>query len=313
MYREHSVAAVVPAYNERGFVASVLEAMPAYVDRVYAVDDASTDGTWNELLTAVDGDAPWGEQRPAALDARIAATRHDGQAVALRHARNRGPGGAVKTGYLAALAEGVDLITTIDGDGQMDPALLDGFLDPLVDGSADYTKGSRFERPDDLEGMPAFRRFGNALLTHLAQAVTGDEALSDPVNGYTAITRHALRTIDVPALYEGYGYGIDVLGRLHVNDCRVVDVPHSASYADETSSIRYHTYVPRVSCLLATTALRGPRRTQFLPGVGVLGVLAVLRFGPTVARIASGTEGTEGGSVSRSSQESPRRKGDDSA
>ncbi|MDZ5812518.1 glycosyltransferase family 2 protein [Halorubrum sp. AD140] len=313
MYREHSVAIVVPAYNERGFVGSVLEAMPAYVDRVYAVDDASTDGTWTELLTVADGDASRDEQQPSALNARTAATRQSGPVVAFRHARNRGPGGAIKTGYLAALGEGFDLIATIDGDGQMDLALLDRFLDPLIDGLADYTKGSRFERSDDVEGMPAFRRFGNTLLTQLAQAVIVDKSLTDPVNGYTAITRQALRSIDVPELYEGYGYGIDVLGRLDVNDCRVVDIPHPASYADETSSIRYHTYVPRVSYLLAATALRKPRRKHFLPGMGISGILELFRFGPPLARIADRTEGTEEGSVAHSSQDPPERNGDDSA
>jgi len=257
MYREHEVAVVVPAYDERGRVASVVEAIPAYVDRVYAVDDGSTDGTWNELLAVADGDAPRGEGLPAPLEGRVADLRGAGGVVALRHGRNRGAGGAVKTGYLAAVADGFDLVATVDGDGQMDPALLDRFLDPLVDGAADYAKGSRFERPDDPEEMPALRRFGNGLLSHLARAATGYGHLSDPVNGFTAATRQALRAVDLTALYEGYGYGIDVLGRLRANGCRVVDVAHPARYGDETSSIRYRTYVPRVSLLLAVTALRG--------------------------------------------------------
>jgi glycosyltransferase involved in cell wall biosynthesis len=52
MYRGCTVAVVVPAYNESGFVGEVIETVPAFVDRVYAVDDCSTDGTWAEMREA---------------------------------------------------------------------------------------------------------------------------------------------------------------------------------------------------------------------------------------------------------------------
>jgi glycosyltransferase involved in cell wall biosynthesis len=278
MFRDRTVAVVVPAYDEAGFVGDVLASMPASVDRIYPVDDASTDGTWAELRAVAHGDAtspadgaadPLGSggEFTRALAARVCESAGAGRVLALRHGRNRGAGGAVKTGYLAALAAGADLVATIDGDGQMDPALLDRFLRPLVDGSAAYATGSRFERRSDTREMPAFRRAGNVLLTHLARVATGYRDLSDPVNGYTAITRRALRDIDVPTLYEGYGYGIDVLARLHAAGYGVVDVPRPSSYGAETSSIRYSTYVPRVSRLLAATAVDRLRREQRAPGV----------------------------------------------
>ncbi|WP_247728471.1 glycosyltransferase family 2 protein [Halovivax limisalsi] len=53
MYREHSVAVVIPAYDEAGFVADVIDSVPDFVDRVYAVDDHSTDGTWAEIRRTV--------------------------------------------------------------------------------------------------------------------------------------------------------------------------------------------------------------------------------------------------------------------
>jgi len=48
---------------------------------------------------------------------------------------------------------------TVDGDGQMDPRRLDRFLDLLVDGDADYAKGTRLSRREHTAGMPAFRLF----------------------------------------------------------------------------------------------------------------------------------------------------------
>lgn len=56
-------------------------------------------------------------------------------------------GGAIVTAYKAAIADGVDIVVKIDGDGQMNPALLPQFVRPLLFGEADYTKGNRFFHP----------------------------------------------------------------------------------------------------------------------------------------------------------------------
>jgi|AntRauMinimDraft_4_1070384.scaffolds.fasta_scaffold00163_31 glycosyltransferase involved in cell wall biosynthesis len=283
MYRDHSVAVVVPAYDEAALVGDVVAAIPAFVDRVYLVDDASNDDTSQVALAAADpergpatpasppDDGPTGVR--ATLDDRVTERTRRGRVTALRHGENAGAGGAVKTGYLAALAGGVDLVATVDGDGQMDPARLGRFLDPLVAGDADYVKGTRLRRRGDRDEMPAFRLFGNAVLTLLSRASTGYLGLTDPVNGYTATTRDALAAIDPGSLYEGYGYGVQVLARLHAAGCRVADVPHASTYGAEVSSIDYATYVPRVSGLLAATLAWRLRRERLdaLPDPGVAG------------------------------------------
>lgn len=254
MYRNHTVAVVVPARNEAEFVGGVVDAIPAFVDRVYVVDDASTDATRTVALDAADpdrGSPPESGFDDNAVDDRVAERTRRGRVLVLRHDECRGPGGAVKTGYLAALAERADLVATLDADGQMNPATLDSFLDPLVDGDADYAKGTRLERREDTAEMPAVRLFGNVALTLLCRLSSGYWELTDPVNGYTAITSVALADIAPSRLYEGYGYGTDVLAKLHVAERRVVDVPHASTYGDEVSGIDYSTYVPRVSRLLA--------------------------------------------------------------
>ncbi|RDZ33813.1 glycosyltransferase family 2 protein, partial [Haloferax sp. Atlit-47N] len=52
MYREHSIGVVVPAYNEEGLIGDVIRDMPEYVDRIFVIDDCSTDGTWDEILAS---------------------------------------------------------------------------------------------------------------------------------------------------------------------------------------------------------------------------------------------------------------------
>jgi glycosyltransferase involved in cell wall biosynthesis len=53
MYLGEHIAVVVPAHDEAPHIRSVVETLPAVVDRAYVVDDASTDGTWGEIRAAV--------------------------------------------------------------------------------------------------------------------------------------------------------------------------------------------------------------------------------------------------------------------
>jgi len=267
MYRNHAVAAVVAARNEAPFIDDVVDAMPAFVDRIYVVDDASEDDTRAVALGAAAGSpadepAKWCPERRR-LDSRVAETDQAGRVAVLSHDEQRCAGGAVKTGYLAALDGDADLVATVDGDGQMDPRRLDRFLDPLVDGDADYAKGTRLSRREHTAGMPAFRLFGNRLLTLLCRLSSGYWSLTDPVNGYTAIRREALKAIDPASAYEGYGYGTEVLARLHAAGCRVADVSHPSRYGDENSGIDYRQYTTRVSRLLLATLLWRLGRERF--------------------------------------------------
>jgi glycosyltransferase involved in cell wall biosynthesis len=253
MYRAHSIAVVVPAYNEEGLVGGVVRALPAFVDWIYAVDDSSTDRTVSEIrrvaAEAADERPPTG-RTPPVLAARLRDEERIGRTVLLRHRRNFGAGGAIKTGYLAALRDGADLVATIDGDGQMDPRMLSRFLDPIVDGDAEYVKGTRLLSSEARRGMSHFRLLGNAVLTGLTRLASGYWQVTDSQNGYTAISREALLRVDAAGLYEYYGYLNDLLTKLGVERMRVVEVPHPCRYANETSHIVYHHYIPKVSWLL---------------------------------------------------------------
>ncbi|MEY7851006.1 glycosyltransferase family 2 protein [Natrarchaeobius sp. A-rgal3] len=277
MYRGASVAVVLPAYNEVGFVGDVIREVPDYVDRVYAIDDCSTDGTWDEILAAAredagrtssgeegrsyDSDSDHGPSRegagPLVADggASVLAGRaavHDpvGRVVPIRHRENRGAGGAIKTGYLAALEEGVDATVTVDADGQMDCSQMPRLLDPIAAGEADYAKGNRLLSAEYRAAMPRFRFVGNAILTFLTKIASGYWKTMDPQNGYTAISNDALEAIDVEGLYEYYGYCNDLLVKLNVEEMTVADVAMPAVYGEEESSIRYTEYVPKVSTML---------------------------------------------------------------
>ena len=195
MYQQLRIAVVIPAYNEERAIARVVADVPAYVDHVIVVDDASSDGT--------------------AAAARAAVAERTGGEVVV-HEVNRGVGGAIVTGYHRGLALGVDAVAVMAGDGQMDPADLPSLLDPIAAGVADYVKGNRFLHPEVWTAMPPARIVGNLVLSAATKLTSGYRHVFDSQCGYTAISRRALETVELDGVFPRYGYPNDLLSRLHV-------------------------------------------------------------------------------------------------
>jgi glycosyltransferase involved in cell wall biosynthesis len=215
MYRQLAVAVVVPAYNERLAIEATISTIPAFVDRIIVVDDASTDDTAERSLAA--------ERNPDRIEV-------------IRHRANRGVGGAIATGYRRALDVDCDVAVVMAGDGQMDPADLPALLDPVAHGIADYVKGNRFLHPAVWTEMPPARIVGNVLLSAATRVTSGYRHVFDSQCGYTAISRAALERIDLDELWTRYGYPNDLLSRLHVANVRVVDVPVRPIYGEHWKS-----------------------------------------------------------------------------
>jgi glycosyltransferase involved in cell wall biosynthesis len=297
-----TIAVVVPAYNESGFVGRVIDTLPAFVDRAFVVDDCSTDDTWAEMCDhAAAANAVAAEAVVGAGDAPLELVGDGGAAfeprvLAIHHEANQGRGAAVKNGYRRALADGVDVVAVMDADGQMDPDILAEIVDPVLRGEADYTVGNRLSGLDSWTGMPAFRLFGNVVLTLLTRAASGYWTLSDPQNGYTAISRAALETIDVDGLYDDYGFLNDLLMTLNVHDLRVRNVPMHALYGDEESGIRYSSFVPKLSKLLVAGSCRRLRTKYLRRGSATLAGAALAgRTGTTGTTLSDVGDAGDGG------------------
>ncbi|NCC20925.1 MAG: glycosyltransferase family 2 protein [Alphaproteobacteria bacterium] len=213
--RKPDIAVVIPCFRVREKIAEVVSAIPPQIKRIYCVDDACPDGS--------------GEAIRALSDPRVRL---------LSHEVNKGVGGAVVTGYRAALEDRADIVVKIDGDGQMDPALISAFVRPILAGEADYTKGNRFYRIEDVRGMPPVRIFGNAVLSFMTKLSSGYWHLFDSTNGYTAIHASVLRALPLEKLSERYFFESDILFRLNTVHACVRDIPMQAVYADERSNLR---------------------------------------------------------------------------
>ena len=233
MFEGRRVTAVVPAYNEEKLIGRVLETMPAVVDRIIVVDDASSDGTAAILVQA------W-----ARLGERLRVIRHE---------RNCGVGAAIVTGYKAAIFENGDrgLVVVMAGDAQMDPDDLPRLLAPLARGDADYAKGNRLFTGQAWKIIPRQRYLGNAALSLLTKVASGYWHVADSQSGYTAITLEALKVLQLDRLYKRYGFPNHLLVELNNYDFRVRDVPIKPVYGiGEESGIRLHSVIPTLSWLL---------------------------------------------------------------
>ncbi len=210
------VAVVIPAFRVSRHILDVIGKIGDEVHRIFVIDDACPEGS---------GDVVQAQCR----DARV---------VVLRHERNGGVGAAVITGYKAALADGADIIVKIDGDGQMDPALVGDFLAPIAAGQADYTKGNRFFNLEGLEQMPRARLVGNAALSFMNKVSSGYWDIFDPTNGYTAIHANIARYLPLDKINRGYFFETDMLFRLNILRAVVWDVPMQARYGEEVSNLK---------------------------------------------------------------------------
>lgn len=227
MYLKHSLAVIIPAFNEELLISQTLTGMPPEADRIFVVNDGSTDKT-KEIIES------FNDPRISLLDNGI----------------NQGVGASIVNGYKEAIKENIDIMVVMAGDGQMSRQYLPALLAPIVSGEADYSKGNRLIVPGHTEGMSKWRHFGNRILTLCTKIASGYMDIGDPQNGFTAITRKGLLMIDLDKIYPRYGYCNDMLIKMNAVNCRVQDIPIPAIYGREKSKIRYHKYIFTVAPLL---------------------------------------------------------------
>lgn len=214
-YSNKILAVVIPCYKVKSHILGLISNIGSEVTQIYIIDDCCPEAT---------GDF-------------IEASCKDNRVRIIRHKENQGVGGAVMSGYNAALRNNADIIVKIDGDGQMDPTLIPSFVFPILNGQADYTKGNRFINIEDIKSMPKIRLFGNAILSFFTKFSSGYWDLFDPTNGYTAIHAGTASALPLSKISKRYFFESDMLFRLNIIRAVVIDIPMKAKYGNEVSGL----------------------------------------------------------------------------
>jgi glycosyltransferase involved in cell wall biosynthesis len=209
------IAVVIPCFKVSRHILDVVSHIGPEVTYILVVDDACPDNSGR----------------------LVAAECTDPRVTVIYHKVNGGVGAAVKTGYRKAVELGAEVVVKVDGDGQMDPSLISVFVDPILKGEANYTKGNRFFELDVINRMPSIRLLGNVALSFLTKLSSGYWNLFDPTNGYTAISSRMIQLLPLDKIEDRYFFESDMIFRLNTLRAVIADIPMDAIYGDEQSNL----------------------------------------------------------------------------
>ena len=208
VYKSKTISITIPAYNEERLIVPTLMGIPDYVDKVFVIDDGSEDST-----------------------PKLVQKLNNPKITLIKLEKNQGVGHAIKLGYLTSLKHNIDIVAVVGADHQFDLEQLHLFIDPIINDEADYTKGNRF-LVDAKEIMPYKRYVGNIFLSILTRMASGVHTIFDTQDGYTAISKKVIETVNWDLFWDGYGYVSDFIIKIAAYGFRIKDVPRRSIYIE---------------------------------------------------------------------------------
>jgi dolichol-phosphate mannosyltransferase len=200
------VAVIIPTYNEKENIEPLvtqLLALPTGV-RVIVVDDNSPDGT-------------------GSIADRLAA-ESDGRVGVIHRAGKLGLGTAYIAGFKRALAEGADLICTMDADFSHNPRYVPAMVDKVGQG-CDLVIGSRYVRGGGTSGCTFDRKLLSWGANAFACIMLGLRA-HDATAGFRCYRRQVLEGMDLGDIKaSGYSFLIEMLYGVQRRGWKVGEVP----------------------------------------------------------------------------------------
>ncbi len=189
MIGEQSVGVVIPCREAHAAVRLLIQDLPAFVDRVVVVDDASNDATATKLRRDHDP-----------------ATRAGARLTILDHARPLGLGSAVVTGYRALLAAGTELVVVAWPGDALDPGEIEALLQPLTENRAHLVSGTRLG-----PGAPRLGRLRGRLTARVFGWALGTGGIPDTACAHHAVSAVALRRLRLSELSRGDAFYLDLI------------------------------------------------------------------------------------------------------
>ena len=238
--------ACIPAYNEESHIESLVNSAKNHVDSVVVCDDGSTDNTANIAKNA--------------------------GAVVISHKINKGYGAAIISLFNYARENNVDIMITVDGDGQHDPDQIPLLLNTISQHNVDVVIGSRFLN-QNIEA-PGYRQRGIKIITSTANYGT-DLKVSDSQSGFRAYSKNAINAIHPTE--ENMSVSTEILFKISNKGLSLAEVPITISYDGDTSQ---HNPVSHGVSVLANTikyvSIKHPLQFYGIPGIVAIAIGIIL-------------------------------------
>ncbi len=231
---EPCLSVVMPVYNEAATVAEIIQIVLAQrpVQQLIVVDDASTDGTWEKMQSATNGDA---------------------RVTLMRHEKNQGKGAALRTGFARATAF---VVMVQDADLEYDPKEYYRVLVPILAGKADVVFGSRFLGGGAHRVLYYWHSVGNNLLTMFSNMATNLN-LSDMEACYKVFRRDLIQKIKIEE--DRFGFEPEIVSKMARLNVRIYEVAvsyYGRTYA-EGKKIGWRDGAHALWCIVKYNFLRG--------------------------------------------------------
>jgi glycosyltransferase involved in cell wall biosynthesis len=238
----------IPAYNEAKSVADIIQRAKNYASEVIVYDDGSSDNT-NYVAKAAG-------------------------ATVIRHPTNKGYGAAIKKLFQAAKEKNVDIIITLDADGQHNTNQIPDIIEPILNDGFDIVIGSRFLRKEDKERVPTYRSVGIKTITKIIGSVSHND-ITDAQSGFRAYSKNALSKIDL--FEEGMAVSTEILLKAKEKNLLVKEVPITINYDVEDASTQNPIThgVGVLSTIVQYISFHHPLRSFGLVGIALLSVSAL--------------------------------------
>ena len=238
--------ACIPAYNEENTISDLVQTAKKYVDKVIVCDDGSTDNTLK--------------------NAKLAG------AEIITHKKNQGYGAAIISLFDYCRIQNVDVMVTLDGDGQHDPNQIPILLDVLSQHNVDVVLGSRFF--DNNTNTPGYRKRGIKIITSVSNFGT-DFKVSDSQSGFRAYSKNAIDAIHPTE--QGMSVSTEILLKISNKGLSLAEVPITTSYDGDTSE---QNPVPHGVSVLANTlkyvSIKHPLQFYGIPSIVLLTIGTIM-------------------------------------
>ena len=248
------IGVAIPAFNEGTTIGSVALESKKHATRVLVVDDGSTDST-AEISSLADVEI-------------------------IKHPKNLGKGVSLKTAFKWAIKNKLDILVTLDGDGQHNPNEIPTLIKPIVIGNADAVNGSRFMEIDN--HAPGYRKLGQNLLT-TATNIGSKSNTSDSQNGFRAFSKKTFDSFRFKT--SGMGIESEMLIDLAKKGFTIVEIPISCKYNVNMPS-KKNPISHGISVLLTIVKFVGADRPLTFFGIpGLIALITGVYFGINVVNI----------------------------